>query len=119
MIKRWSISEDVIKEFKDKNSDRFVDTLAPEIIDINPQNIIAINRTYKYPEILNDYKMQILKKSVCEKGWTNEKPHGFCLLMFPNGDLVVAGAGNHRAVLSRELSISSVKASVAKVIYCD
>lgn len=117
----WEVSENVIEEFKNNNITRCCKTLDAEIMDINPQKIIAINSNFSYPSILNDHKMKILKSSVITNGWIDKLPDilGFCLLMFPNGDLIVDGAGNHRAVLSKELSIPSVKAYVSKVVYCD
>lgn len=119
MVHKWEETEQIIEEFNEKNKDKRVKTLDAIPMDIDPQKIIAINDNYEYPHILNDYKMQLLKESVNTNGWTNEGIGGFSLLMLPNGDLVVAGAGNHRAVLSKELSIPSVKAMVARVVYDD
>lgn len=115
----FKYSEEVIRKFKENNKDRIVKTAEPILTEIDPQKIIAINSNYKYPEILTDYKMKELKKSVELKGWVNKNTMSFCLLEFPNGDLIVNGAGNHRAVLSKVLSIPSVKAMVAKVEYQD
>jgi len=112
-------TEEVIKIFKVSNKNRIVKTAEPTPTEVDPQKIIAINNNYRYPEILNDYKMEKLKKLVELNGWVNKDVMGFCLLEFPNGDLVVNGAGNHRAVLSKILSIPSVKAMVAKVEYQD
>ena len=116
---KWKYTEEVIDEFKRKNQNRSVITLDEMLMDINPQRIIAINNVYEYPEILDDYKMINLKKSVENDGWINKGIGGFSLLMLPNGDLIVNGGGNHRAVLSKELQISSVKAMVARVVYDD
>lgn len=115
----WKSTSQVIKAFKSQNQGRCVETLEAIPMDVNPQNIIAIDSNYSYPEILEDYKMKKLKESVESNGWTNENIGSFSLLMFPNGDLVASGGGNHRAVLSKELSISSVRAMVSKVVYCD
>jgi hypothetical protein len=119
MAHKWKSTEQVIKKFIKENENRCTHTLDEVPMYINPQKIIAINDNYEYPEILNDYKMQELKNSVKYNGWINKNIQTFCLLMFPNGDLVVNGAGNHRGVLSKELSIPSVKAMVAKVVYSD
>lgn len=111
----WKKTEYVIKQFMDENKEKNYKTLPSEIMIINPQNIISINENYSYPEILNDCKMDRLKKSVEEYGWKNENIHSFELLMLPDGALLVNGAGNHRAVLAKELHIESVKALVSKV----
>ncbi|MEA3318417.1 MAG: hypothetical protein U9Q88_00215 [Bacillota bacterium] len=115
MSRKWKVTEKVIENFVKKYEDKKVTTLDEVIKLIDPQRIIAINETYDYPEILNDYKMNKLKKSVEENGWTNEAPSTIRLLELPNGDLLVAGCGNHRAVLSKELSIPVIKAAVAVV----
>ncbi|MGG3943362.1 hypothetical protein ABEV54_18205 [Peribacillus psychrosaccharolyticus] len=119
VINIWFKSEDLIEDFQNKNKGRCITTSVSKIETIYPQRIIGINENYDYPDILDDYKMQKLKKSVKEKGWTNEGLMGFDLLKFPNGDMVVNGAGNHRAVLSKELSIVEIKANVKRIIYCD
>ncbi|HFJ9281494.1 TPA: hypothetical protein ACGW6Z_005798 [Bacillus cereus] len=116
-MSEWLVSEEVIEEFTKNNQGREVTTDDIGVQTINPQDIIAINENYDYPDILNDYKMEKLKKSVEENEWTDEQPQGFCLLMFPDGKMVVNGAGNHRAVLAKELSIESVRATVKKVRY--
>ncbi len=41
------------------------------------------------------------------------------ILKFPNGDLVVNGSGNHRAVLAKELGLKSILANVHEVRYLD
>ncbi|MRS25920.1 hypothetical protein [Bacillus sp. RIT694] len=116
-MSEWRVSEEVIEEFSKNNQDREVTTDDIGVQSINPQDIIAINENYDYPDILSDYKMDKLKKSVEENNWTNEQPQGFCLLMLPDGKMIVNGAGNHRAVLAKELSIESVKATIKKVRY--
>lgn len=115
----WKSSEEMIENFIRENEGRKVSTQEAVPMFINPQKIIGINNNYTYPDILNDEKMERLIESVDENGWINIHIQTFCLLMFPNGDLVVNGAGNHRAVLSKEYSINSVQAMVAKVIYED
>ena len=115
----WEYTEKVINEFERENKNRRVITLDSIPMDINPQRIIAINDVYEYPEILDDYRMIKLKESVENQGWINKNIGGFSLLMLPNGDLIVNGGGNHRAVLSKELQIPSVKAMVARVVYDD
>ncbi|OOZ97605.1 hypothetical protein CQZ91_13415 [Bacillus cereus] len=115
----WKKTEAVRKEFCEINKNRHVTTIDSVIQSINPQDIIAINETYDYPDILNDYKMEKLKNSVKSEGWKDKQPRDFCLLMLPDGKMLVNGGGNHRAVLAKELSIESVKANVAKVIYLD
>ena len=47
--------------------------------------------------------MKRLKESVELNGWVDANIMSFCLLEFPNGDLAVNGAGNHRAVLSENI----------------
>lgn len=44
------------------NKERHVKTKDFEMQFINPKDIIAINETYDYPDILNNYKMGKLKK---------------------------------------------------------
>lgn len=76
-----------------------------------------MNKNYSYPEILSDYKMEKLKASYKKHKWLNDSKAilGFCLLKLPNGDLLVNGGGNHRAVLAKEEGLTSVKAWVAEV----
>ncbi|AIQ59676.1 hypothetical protein [Paenibacillus borealis] len=115
MAKKWKTTEKVIKKFQEKYKDKAATTLGAVLKDVDPQKIIAINESYDYPSILNDYKMGILKESVEKNGWTNERPDGIYLIELPNGDLLVGGMGNHRAVLAKELGIPSIKASVGLV----
>lgn len=119
MTIEWKTTETVISEFQEKNADKIVTTDDEEIREVDPQQIKAINETYEYPSILDDYKMGVLKKSFEEKGWTNQNPETLCLLEMPNGDLLVNGAGNHRAVLAKEKSVKTIKASVLKVKFVD
>jgi hypothetical protein len=119
MGKKWKVTEKVIPKFIEKqqakDKDVIIETLSEVIKEVDPQKIVAINETYDYPSILNDFKMERLKKSVKGNGWTDEDPSTISLLELPNGDLLVAGQGNHRAVLSKELSIAKIKAAVAEV----
>ena len=112
-------TEEVIAEFKNEvmTQKRNVKTIPERIMYINPERIISINDNFEYEEILKDDKMKELEKSVKQNGWTNQNPETFCLMMLPNGDLLVNGAGNHRAVLSKNLKIQKVKASVCIVEY--
>ena len=114
---KWRYTEEVIDEFERENQNRRVKMLDAIPMDINPQRIIAINDVYEYPEILDDYRMIRLKEAVENQGWINKSIGGFSLLMLPNGDLIVNGGGNHRAVLSKELQIPSVKAMVERLVY--
>ncbi|MED5101060.1 hypothetical protein P9858_13120 [Niallia circulans] len=118
-MKKWKVTEEVIKEFKEqaRKDDKIVTTLEEKIKTINPERIIAINDVYEYPEILNDYKMKKIREKVEIDKWKDEVPQTFCLLELPNGDLLVNGNGNHRAVLTNELGIKSAKAFVAEVKY--
>lgn len=111
-------SEDVIKKFKLENKNRTVSTYDVWIQDIDPSKIIAINWPYTYPEILDDFKMKKLKKKIKNKeDWDMcpNKAMTLNILKFPNGDLVVNGSGNHRAVLAKELGMGKVKANVKEV----
>lgn len=121
MDNNWRYTEDVIEEFKIKYKNRVVDTDDAVLMDINPERIVAINNIFNYPDILNDYKMKRLRKSYEENGWINNHKGigGFCFLMLPNGDLLVNGGGNHRAVLVKEEGLKSVKAIVNKVKFID
>lgn len=121
MDNKWYYTEDLIEEFKMKNKNKEYIHLDAVEMDINPKNIIAINNTYGYPEILNDYKMKRLKTSYKENSWLDNSRSilTFSLLMLPNGDLLVNGGGNHRAVLAKEEGLESVRALVSRVIYKD
>ena len=119
-MNKFKRTEDVIREFQLKNKNTAFTTTDPEFMYINPQRIIAINENFNYEEIMQDYKMGILKSSFKKKGWDNDDITSilsFTLLMLPNGDLLANGNGNHRAVLSKELGLTSVKAYVARVVY--
>lgn len=115
----WKSTEEVIEKFRNENKERMVSTQDEIPMSINPQRIIGIRNNYTYPEILHDYRMEKLKESYNKNGWINKNIQTFSLIMFPNGDLVVDGGGNHRAVLSKELAVPSVMAMVSKVIYED
>lgn len=115
-------SEEVIKKFKIENKDRRVRTVDIWIQDIDPSKIIGINFPYSYPEILEDHKMKKLKMKIKTKeDWDMcpNKAMTLNILKFPNGDLVVNGSGNHRAVLSKELGMRKIKANVKEVRYLD
>jgi len=94
-------SKDVIDLFESQHAELQFHTSNPEIRFINPQKIIGIRNSQTLEELMNGYKMELLKKSVDEHGWTNEEPHGINLLELPNGDLVVRNSGNRRAVLAK------------------
>lgn len=114
-------SEDVIAGFMNRNKNSRVKTLKPKCQYVDTDKIIAINKPYEYPEILNGHKMIELKKSIkTASDWDmdDEKASNLELLKFPNGDMVVNGNGNHRAVLAKELGIKSIKANVHEVKYC-
>lgn len=112
-------TEEIISQFENacKSQGKFAKTLPERIMYVDPQRIISINDNFEYDEILNDNKMKALEESVNKNGWTNQNPQTFCLMMLPNGDLLVNGGGNHRAVLSKKLQIPEVKASVCIVEY--
>ncbi|GEM_PF-1352705 len=117
----WLNSQEVIEEFKQQNSGRSVTTLKPEIMEINPQDIVALSLNAE-KVAGNAYKIDRIKLSIKENGWTNKLQDviSFELLMLPDGRLIVGGNGNHRAFLSKEMNIStSVKANVHKVVYQD
>lgn len=112
-------SENVINIFISDNSHRNITTLEPTIKNINPQKIIGLNEVYDYPEILEDFKMEKLKRSYTLNGWKDNMPQTLDLLEFPDGLFIVNGNGNHRAVFAKEVSLRSIKANVQKVIYYD
>lgn len=117
----WKNTSDETEKFKKENKHRICTTMDPVIKAIDPQKIMAISGSYTYPEILNDYKMKKLIESVDEKGWEEKlnKVRDFDLLELPNGDLLVNGNGNHRAVLAKERKIPEVRANVQTVVYDD
>ncbi|WP_368244219.1 hypothetical protein [Clostridium tertium] len=121
MENSWKYTEDVLNEFCSVHKGKYFLTDDEEIMEINPQRIISINNTYAYPDILNDDKMKVLKKSYKENKWLKNYKAilGLSLLMLPNGDLLVNGGGNHRAVLAKEEGLSHVKAFVSKVRVID
>lgn len=104
--------------FKDKDRKDYV-TTNHKIEKINPQKIIGITPTYKYPDILNDRKTLRLKEKI-EKfgGWDNDefKARSLALIELPTGNYIVDGGGNHRAVLSKELGMTEITAFVRKLI---
>lgn len=114
---RFEKTSNIINKFIKENKNRVCITENPIAMIIDPQKIIAINDSYDYPEILEDYKMIQLRDSVEKNGWHDDNYLGICLLQLPNGDLLVNGCGNHRAVLSKVLEIPNIKASVAIVKY--
>lgn len=63
--------------------------------------------------------MEKLKKSYASEGWKDKTPQTLDLLEFPDGSIVVNGNGNHRAVFAKEKSLSSIKANLQRVVYCD
>lgn len=115
-------TSEVIEAWKEENKNRKYETIERWIQDIDPSKIIAISQPYEYPEILSDYKMKNLRKKIkTAKDWDMSPKHALslCLLKFPNGDMVVDGAGNHRAVLAKELKVPIIKATLNEVVYLD
>ena len=111
-------SEEIVGNFKIENKSRIIDTFDIWIQDIDPSKIIGINFPYSYPDILEDYKMKKLKNKISSKqDWDMcaKKAMTLEILKFPNGDLIVNGNGNHRAVLAKELGMKSIKAKVKEV----
>lgn len=117
VMKKWKKSEEVISDFKEENSEGRFETVSIGIVEVNPQKIVALNLDYH--DIENDYKMKRLKEKVKQNGWIDVQPQDLCLLQLPNGDLLVNGGGNHRAVLSNEFGLTCIKADVFKVIDLD
>ncbi|MGE5705056.1 MAG: hypothetical protein ACM32O_21210 [Clostridia bacterium] len=113
-MKKWKNSEEVIESFK-KTTTKGCETIECGVLEIDPRKIIALDLDYN--DIKDDYKMKELKESVKKNGWTNQNPQTLCLLEFPNGEYVVNGGGNHRAVLSNELGLKGIQATVMRVIY--
>ncbi|MFF5815855.1 hypothetical protein [Lysinibacillus capsici] len=112
----------VIEEWIEENKNRKCKTIDRGIKEVDPSNIIAISHPYEYPEILSDYKMQKLKKIIkTADDWDMSFQHALslCLLKFPNGNMVVDGQGNHRAVLAKELKVPKIKVTLSEVVYED
>jgi len=112
-------TEEVFDEFfKGKDRNDYV-TTEHRIKKISPQKIIGITPTYRYPDILNDRRTQKLKTNIQRfGGWDNDefKARSLRLIELPNGNYVVDGGGNHRAVFSKELGMTEITAFVRKLI---
>jgi hypothetical protein len=84
------------------------------IINVNPQNIIALSLTEQ--EVLYSGKLERLKKSISEEGWIDKSPGDLHLLLLPNGYYSVCSGGNHRTYIANLIGIPKIKASVTLVI---
>jgi len=108
---------EVLEEFANSVTEHFVSN-EHEIMEVNPQRLIALEDNFSYPEILEDYDSKRLMESIRINGWIDKLPDilGFNLLQLPNGYLIVDGSGNHRSAVSYYLKIDKVKANVSRII---
>lgn len=74
--------------------------------EVDPCLIIGLSR------VPVESQLEDLFSKVEEMGWKDPAPQGMHLQMFPDGKYVVNSGGNHRAVVSRELNIPKIQASV-------
>jgi len=81
---------------------------------INPRNIIGFSLSEK--EILNSGKLMYLSENVKVQGWKPIHLQDFELILLPNGKFTVGNGGNHRAYLSKQLTLESIPAHIEVLI---
>lgn len=116
-------TEYVIKEFIEhcEKNNIVARTMEYEFMEVNPQNIVSIQGNFDYPDILEDEKSIKLIDSISKSGWINNYKNivDFTLLMLPDGRLCCSGNGNHRAVVTKYLGLTKVRANVGKFVIID
>ncbi|MED4779419.1 hypothetical protein [Brevibacillus choshinensis] len=85
------------------------------ICSIKPEDIIGLCN-WPPEETAADEKMGRLISSVRAKGWYDEHPGDLHLYKIPTGKYTVCSGGDHRSILSNELSIPRINANVDVVI---
>lgn len=111
MNKKWLNSEDVLKQFRDGNHQEIL--LGVRLVD--PSKFIALSMDCDM--VCNDLRMRQLKQKVDDNGWNDPNPHTLKLIQLPNGDYVVDGYGNHRALLANERQLSQIPALVRRIFH--
>ncbi|MBR8644250.1 hypothetical protein KEH51_05200 [[Brevibacterium] frigoritolerans] len=59
--------------------------------------------------------MKKLKEAVTLNDWDNQYANTLSLIQIPSGEFVVTPGGNHRAMLAKELGLTSIEASVHRI----
>mgnify|MGYP007039426196 CR=1 FL=1 len=103
LFRDYADSDVLIQEFESNNKYLSIELGLQEV---DPRLIIGLSR------VPVESQLEDLLSKVQEMGWNDPTPQGVQLQMFPNGKYVVHSGGNHRAVVSRELNIPSIHASV-------
>lgn len=59
--------------------------------------------------------MQLLKEKVEKYGWNDPFPQSLHLVKLPSDEYAVESGGNHRAILSNELGLTEIRASITEI----
>ncbi|MGM1044770.1 MAG: hypothetical protein ACQEXX_01350 [Bacillota bacterium] len=78
---------------------------------VDPSLIVALSRE------LDQDKLDRLRESISSNGWQDIAPSTLNLLLMPDGKYAVDSGGNHRAVVSNELGIKEIRASIGTCIH--
>lgn len=108
--KQWQNTYAVLEPYK---NGKYISVDAG-VRSIDPSRIIALSLPYE--DIVTDHKMNNLRNSVDQYGWENRNPRSISLMRLPNGDYIVDGGGNHRAVVTNEKGIKQIQASVTVIM---
>lgn len=103
MFRDYADSDVLIEEFESNNKYLSIELGLQEV---DPRLIIGLSL------VPVESQLEDLLSKVQEMGWKDPAPQGVQLQMFPDGKYVVHSGGNHRVVVSRELNILSIQASV-------
>ncbi|KGP77418.1 MULTISPECIES: hypothetical protein [Paenibacillus] len=105
MYENWKSSDSIIEEYEKSGLYMSIE-LGMRTID--PKSIIALSR------IPVESKLVSLRNKVNKHGWKDPTPQGLHLVLLPDTEHhVVCSGGNHRAVISNELKIEKIQASVS------
>ncbi|MDN8593076.1 hypothetical protein Q0V21_30575 [Paenibacillus sp. 11B] len=111
MYGNWKSSDSIIEEYENSGSNMSIEL---GIRTIDPKSIIALSR------IPVESQLASLRNKVHKHGWKDPTPRGLHLVLLPDtAHHVVCSGGNHRAVISNELKIEKIQASVSAYLNID
>ncbi|KJD47131.1 hypothetical protein [Paenibacillus terrae] len=106
---KWKSTQKIQKKITESKEQKYY-KVDLGIQKVEPKKIVALSRP------IDDRKLERLRKSVKDDGWTDINPQTILLWKLPNGDLIVDGEGNHRAYYSRTEEVKEIKAEVSLII---
>ncbi|MEV5024802.1 hypothetical protein [Paenibacillus sp. LPE1-1-1.1] len=107
--KKWRPANEIIEDYDE------YELCYLDLCDVFPDDIIGLS-LWPPEKLIADEKMTRLYQSILQNGWKDEFPGDLDLYLLPTGKFVVSYGGNHRAVISNELSVPKIKANVDLLI---